>query len=224
MNFNRDILPFIPLAVLFIAAVVSLRSFKNNFPYYLKAFSVYWCFVFLVDVTGHILIRANITNSNHWLYNTGQMITALFMPWFYFQVIGAGKHKLLLNGLLLVISLALLANTLFLQTLLKLQTNTFAFTGFIVVSLAAVYFWQLSRSEENFVLIRDPLFWINLGLLFYYAATAPFLGMLNYVYNHYPKFTGLYFKIVAYGFSIFLNLCIIIGFLCRNSHQKSPSS
>jgi hypothetical protein len=223
MNFNRDILPFIPLAFLCLAAVVSLRSFKKKYPYYLKAFSLFWCFVFLIDLTGHLLIRTKATTNNHWLYNTAQIITALFMAWFYFQILKGRKSKMILSWLLPVILLLLLINSFFIQPITRLQTNSFVITGFLIASLAATYFWQLNQSDETQALTKDPLFWINLGLIFYYVATAPFLGMLNYIYSNFPKFTGLYFKIVSYGFSIFLNLCITISFLCRKNHQKSPS-
>jgi hypothetical protein len=222
MNFTKDILPFIPLSFLLGAALFSLRSFKNNFPFYLKAFSIYWVVIFLIDLTGHLLVRSGATN-NHWLYNSGQIITGIFMSWFYYQILKTSTSKKRLLMFLPLLFLLILLNSIFVQPITRLQTNNFVIVGFLIAILAAVYFWHLNQSEENITLIKDPLFWINFGLLFYYAATVPFFGMLNHLYSNYPKFTGLYFKIVTYGFSIFLNLCIITGFVCRKNFQKSPS-
>jgi hypothetical protein len=102
-----------------------------------------------------------------------------------------------------------------------LQTGVIVAGSVYMVFLAASYFRQLYHSEESEPITRDPWFWFSFGFLIHFGGTVPFLGMLNYLWRHYPEYTRFYYTYFSNTFTVLLNLLIIAGFLCRINYQKS---
>ena len=93
--------------------------------------------------------------------------------------------------------------------------------GIFMIFLVAAYFRQLYLSEETESITRDPWFWFSFGFLIHFGGTVPFLGMLNFLWQHYKVFTSFYYIYFSNSFTLMLNLLIITGFLCRRNYQRS---
>jgi hypothetical protein len=212
MNFQKHILPFLPLAALVIAASIALVKHRQR-PSYFKPFAFFWLFILLVEITGHILRWNKI--HNHWLYNISYFATFLFLPWFFSRFPEADFLKKITPGYLISFSVFFLVEALFRKPFTQLLTTVFVAGGGIITLFSAAYLWQLYKSEEVKSIQSDPHFWMSIGFFFYYASLTPFLGMLNYLWQNFPEFTKTYSLIINYGFTILLNTLICVAYLCR---------
>lgn len=214
MNFLKDILPFLPQAAIAVTVLICFLNYKKR-PGYFKSFSYFWLFVLIVEITGHTLGRNG--NNNHWLYNISFAITYLLLPWFFSRFPEADFLKKIYPGYAAAFVLFVMVQALYEKPFTELQTPVIVSGGIAVIFFAAYYLWHLYKSDEIIPVHKDPHFWISIGFLFYYVALTPFLGMLNYLWEHYRSFTITYNLIINFGFTILLNTLISVSFLCPKS-------
>jgi hypothetical protein len=214
----KDLFSTFPLLVVGLAAATSLISFKYNYPDTLKKLSLLWVVNFLVDLAGHITKYFDI--KNHWLYNCYFWIMYLVLAWLYGSVIQDPYVKKSVKWFLVLFPLLIAADCIAFG-ITTLQTPVVVAGGVFMICLAAAYFRELYMSDENEPISRDPWFWFSFGFLIHFGGTIPFLGMLNYLWEHYRGFTSFYYLYFSNTFTILLNILIITGFLCRINYQKS---
>jgi len=215
----KNLIAVLPLFIVGAAAIISLISFKNDYPVALKKLSVFWVFNFCVDLTGHI--TKNLGIKNHWLYNIYFWVMYLVLAHLYdLQIRNKFVHKSIRVFYFLFPLLILVESQV--SGIKDLQTIVLVAGSVFMIFLAAFYFRQLYLSEETEVITRDPWFWFSFGFIIYFGCTVPFLGMFNYLWSHYKVFTSFYYTWFCNSFAILLNVFIITGFLCRRTFQKSP--
>jgi hypothetical protein len=207
---------FLPLIFIGLAALISLRAFvTDSVP--LKSLSRLWMVVFVVESIGHFTPEGE---SNHWLYNVYHYFFYLSLANIFYHQLNNEKNRIAIRVFYIVFTVFVFCNSLFFQGLSSLQTLTVVVGGSFIMFLAGAYFWQLFISTDNEQITRDPFFWLSFGLIVYFGGTIPFLGMLNYLTRNFYEFTVLYHKYISNAFSIFLNITIIVGFLCRKVYPK----
>jgi hypothetical protein len=214
---TKQFILLLPLVVVGIAAAISLVSFRHHYPKPFKVLSVLWVINFFIDLAGHIAVYFKI--GNHWLYNIYFWILYLTIPWIYNTQI---QNKYVRSSIrifhivfpLLIVAASIAFGIMNLQTIIVVAGDLF------MIFIMVAYFRQLYLSEETAPLTRDPWFWFSFGFLVHFGGTVPFLGMLNYLWHHYPLFTNFYYLYISNSFTILLNLLIIAGFLCRRNYQK----
>jgi hypothetical protein len=79
----------------------------------------------------------------------------------------------------------------------------------IVVFLFTFYFFYQEFKKENQLLIRNPMFWISIGIFFYLAGSFFF----NILANHMTQEEIDNYWYYTYLFDIVKNICIVIGFV-----------
>ena len=207
-----------PLFFVGLAAVISLISFRNDYPTALKKMSVLWVINFGVDLAGHITKHYGI--KNHWLYNIFFWIMYMTMAYLYDQQIQNKYVHSSIRWFYILFPLLVVAESIVVG-IKDLHTVIIVIGGIFMIFLAASYFRQLYLSEESDRITRDPWFWFSFGFFIYFGNTTPFLGMLNYSWHHDPAFTKFYYSYFSNSFAILLNILIITGFLCQRHIQKS---
>jgi hypothetical protein len=207
-----------PLTVVGLAAVASLISFRHDHLRALRPLSVLWIFNFLADLAGHITRAMNIKNL--WIYNIDFWVLYMGLALLYRQQIISRQIGYAIRAFGILFPLLVFADVIMFG-ITDLQAVIIVTGGSFIVFLAAAYFRQLYISEDNERITRDPWFWFSFGFIIQFGGTLPFLGMLNYLWRHYPQFTRFYYLYFSNSFTILLNILIIAGFLCRRSYQKS---
>ncbi|MEM9982084.1 MAG: hypothetical protein AAF734_06285, partial [Bacteroidota bacterium] len=99
------------------------------------------------------------------------------------------------------------------------NTTGVVINNIIIIFIIITYFLDLLRKPTVVDLIRLPLFWISVGLLFFYIGNTPFHGILNYLNQHYRQMAVEY-MLLTHILIIIMYICFIIGFLCRPLNQK----
>jgi len=218
MNVEQFISWF-PLFVVGLAAAISLRSFRYHYPVALKQLSLLWVLIFFIDLAGHI-IKAYQVN-NHWLYNIYYWLQYLSLPYLYYQQIQNQYIRNIIRVFYIAFPVFVLVDSIFIEGIVNLQSLIIVIGGIFIIFLAAAYFRQLYISEENEKITRDPWFWFSFGFIINFGGTVPFLGMLNYLLEHYRPFTRFYYLYFSNSYVILLNVLIIAGYLCRTHYQES---
>jgi hypothetical protein len=209
----------LPLIIVGLTALVSLISFRNNYPLALKKLSALWVFNFCVDLAGHITRYYHI--NNHWLYNMYFWIMYLVLAHLYDEQISNTYVHRCIRWFYFVLPVLIIIESV-IYGINELQSAVIVVGGVFIIFLAAAYFRQLYLSEETVPINHDPWFWFSFGFLIHFGGTVPFLGMLNYLLEQYPSFTKFYYLYFSNSFTILLNLLIITGILCQRNYQKSP--
>jgi hypothetical protein len=207
-----------PLLVVGIAAAVSLRAFSRQYPVSLKKLSVLWVINFCVDLAGHITRYYDL--KNYWLYNIYFWIMYLAVAHLYEGQIDNAAIRKSIRWFYILFPLLVLGESIVAGGIIELQSVAIVCGDVFMIFLVAAYFRQLYLSEDTEPITRNPWFWFSFGFLIHFGGTVPFLGMMKYLWDHYKAFTKFYYLYFSNSFTIFLNLLIIIGFLCRKYYQK----
>jgi hypothetical protein len=218
MDTFDQVISFLPLFFIGLAALLSIRVFPGESPRPLRMFAQLCIITFLVELTGHLIKGEQ--NANHWLYNIFHIFYYVYLASIFYQQLKSERIKLLISVFYIVFILFAIYNTLFLQDLFSLQTYPLVIGGAFSIFLSGAYFWELFISTDHESITRDPFFWFTFGLILYFGGTLPFLGMFNYMSDNFYDFTVFYYRYFSNAFSILLNILIMIGFLCRKSYQR----
>jgi len=206
-----------PLTVVGLAAATSLISFRYPHLKALRPLSILWVFNFCADLAGYITRSMGIRNL--WIYNIDFWMLYIVLAWLYREQIRSRRIGAAIRIFYFLFPVLIIADCA-LFGINDLQTVIIVAGGAFIVFLAAAYFRQLYISDDNERITRDPWFWFSFGFIIQFGGTLPFLGMLNYLWQHYPQFTRFYYLYFSNTFTILLNVLIIAGFLCRRSYQK----
>jgi len=205
------VLETIYITVLGSSFIVSLISFRWNFPFHLKFFSLLLGLTFLVELCAIPIFRTFSLGTNSQVYTPFMLVEFCAYTFYYRQILK--NRNLLTSLLLLVVVLTWLISTIFIFGFFK-WNSYISITGCCcTIILAVCYYGQLLRSSEPVKLLRQPEFFIATGMLIFYSCQLPFLGALNYlVNNHYELARSLLrvlqiLNIVMYSLFTFAFLC-----------------
>ena len=104
-------------------------------------------------------------------------------------------------------------NFLFLQGPNIVNTYTYHLSMFFVSGLIIYYLKSLIENSEVESLIQLPLFWISIGILFFYASSFPLLIFMNQLIASKSDLVIPLYSIVQFA-NIFLSLSYIIALVC----------
>jgi hypothetical protein len=205
----------------FLSLVVCLMTFYKLRHTYLKWFLPYLLFIVLYEYGGIVKWQFFFINkSNHWLANIVTIIEISFFSALYFNYIKSEKtKKIILWGFLIYLA-GLIINFSFIQSFSKFNTITYRIGSLLIVTWVLLYFKELMADISDQPLIRQPMFWISVGLLFFYLGFFFYLSAFDFVAdNSITKYKQLY-KIIRYTIIIQLYLLFSIGFLCTPKRKK----
>jgi hypothetical protein len=209
---------WLALGIFGAAAIISLRSFRNNFPADLKWLSVLWVLLFLIDVGGSILKIRNVHNL--WVYNIFGWLFYLPLAALYYQKIDNTIVRKCIRVFAVLFMIMIVADTLFIEGFQRLQSLVIVVGGTAITIIAAAYLRQLYQSESNEKITRDPWFWFSIAFIVYFGGSVPYLGMLNFLWEHYTDFAAVYYFYIYITFTMVMHSLIITGFLCRTNFQR----
>ncbi|MGD1842185.1 MAG: hypothetical protein ACFB0B_15005 [Thermonemataceae bacterium] len=200
---------YLPLMI--IAFIIGLTKYPFFQPNYLKTFVGFIFISILPEV-----IPIWWEKDNHIIYNIYRLIETPYLCWLYSRAV----HKGITRQILTIITIV--APLVFILTLTdwhQYNTTGGLISNIVIIFIIVTYFLDLLRKPTVVDLIRLPLFWISVGLLFFYIGNTPFHGILNYLNQHYRQMAVEY-MLLTHILIIIMYICFIIGFLCRPLNQK----
>jgi len=183
---------------LFLSFCVGLYAFRYLSLFYRIVF-LQVCLALLCFVAAHAIVayqQANhLPQNNHWMYNIyiflegGMLISASML---FFQERSA--KKIILAGL------ALFVLTFFFQMMRDgiwlFANNALIIEGVIIVLIYLVVLYRAVQ-DAAFHWKSSPELWLCLALALYFGCNVPFMGMLHYLYAHYPEATKMLFYVIT---------------------------
>lgn len=208
---------FYTILFVWLSATTAVFMLRKKIIFAYRLFCWLIIFLSLMETIGNVM--AFYGRRNHFLFNISDPINFFGVSYFFYLVLHHPTVKKFIRIYLFVFPVFTLVNVLCIQDFFSLATNSFVFGGTFVFMLAVAYLWQLYNSNDTTSIFLDPVFWISLAYLFYCAVSVPYLGMLNYLWAKYPRFTGAYY-IIYDGANIISKILLTTGFLCMRPTVK----
>jgi hypothetical protein len=210
-------MPFyiIVIIISFFASLIGLSVKENRIPV-LISFSFFLLLTAAVEYTGWKLSMKYINTIA--LYNFFTLFEFIFYLLFFRAVFSSSRMKKTILAAIIAYFVCCVLNIFFVQKGI-FNSYTYVLGCILIVIFSIVYFYFLFRFPETGSLIKNPFFWIGIGLLFYYTCTIPVYGMQNFItitvqhYNWILTFIEDVLNIMLY--SLFS-----IGFLCKVNFRK----
>lgn len=207
---------YIYLFSIALALAIGLWNYRNLSP--LVRTSLLYLFVSLVvEITG--AITAHLRVRNYWLYDLFIPFEFLFFAFLFVQ--SFKRHQLRNFGRIYTVlfSLFALANICFIQGLRYFDSYTFLIGSFFTVVLSSFYLYQLFVYDSGESLKTKPLFWISIGLIFFYLTNLIHLGLYNYLVSTHRHAAETLRKFLQVNDSIMYSF-YSVAFICSKKTQK----
>ena len=176
---------------LFINIVVAFYFYKILWPQWLRLFAAL-VFTLLAKAIGSFY--SNYTGkSNHFIFNIFFGMEYLFYFFLFYKEFKNQKMKYLIGVFVMVFIVFYAVNVFFEKGLFIFNTPTYIFGGVLTIIICLLYFVSLFLANETINYFRIPMFWIAVGLLFYYVGNSVYMSLLDYiVMNNIDKGGRLY--------------------------------
>ena len=152
------------------------------------------------------------------LYNVFTLFEFVFYLLFFRAVFSSKRMKKTILAATAGFCICWVLNIMFVQQG-SFNSYTYVLGCILIVIFSIAYFYFLFRFPETGSLIKNPFFWIGIGLLFYYTCTIPVYGMQNFItvtVQHYNRILTFIEDIL----NIMLYSLFSIGFLCKINFRK----
>jgi len=168
----------VPLYVYFMAAslLVSLWRIRNTIGTpHLRFFPLFLTISIIVELVAASYWKEGKDNTV--IYNFFTLFEFAFYFFVQYQIIKSKSfRKVLFVSSLIYFSLCL-ANIFFYQGPNTFHTITYSLGCLLISTFAIFYFFELFRLPKLVSLTRQPSFWINTGLIFFYICSFPFFAL-----------------------------------------------
>lgn len=175
------VLKYLPLIFLFVATVGAVVRFRQLSP-------ALRCLALLVFFAGFIEIVSRVLGarqqSNLFLMPIDTLAEFGLLAWMYRRALQPSALSRWLPAVIAVFSLASLLSYANPTSLYQFNTQQRFVESLLVLGLVLAYFYRVIRELVVVHLEREPLFWVSVGLLLYFAGNLFIFISSNYVLEH----------------------------------------
>jgi hypothetical protein len=209
-------------AFLLISLLASLwvyfKPYKNF--RYLRLFPIFLLITICIETFNTYL--ANRKGNNSAAYGLFGILEFVFYFWILKHAMVNKKAKSFLGYLLWIYPLFALGNMFFIQGFSNFNSISYSVGCFLIVLFCIFYFYGLFQLPSSYDMLRDPLFWICCGLLFFYCCSFPLFGLINFLIKI-PGFNPRTLGVILSLMNVVLYSSFTIAFLCRLKVRNSTS-
>jgi len=194
---------------LFLATISLFLYFKDKSGSKLKGLSYFYAFNLVIAITSSILSRNNIHNV--WLIVNYINIEFLYFFILYFSLLKKNKYKKFAMVSVIVYESAFIWEY-FIQFKSSLDFPVFAFGLGRILIIVVIFLFLLEIMSSDVILHiqKFMVFWLSIGLLFYYVVPLPgSLALKLFIDGKYPVSVFKYSNLIQL-FSNFVLYSIII--------------
>jgi len=206
----------------FITAVVAVIYYKKYKDTPLRYLVYYlWYAVFMELVAG--LMWNEFAIYNVWWYNIGINIEILFYLFIFYQYMSNRivKKMILYGGI--VYELYFLINyLLFFESWNTYQVFPFTMGSVLLILVIFLFLLEMFQSDKILFVNKYLIFWISLGLLFYYVIPMPLqIGETFFKLKNYSRDTRFFMHSIQYLGNLLMYFSFIYGFIWSSMTYKS---
>ena len=221
----REILQSIGHYLVVIVAITAVLFYKKYKDTPLRFFPYFLGYMVLLEYVGKYISKG-YTVPNIWWYNIGMNIEVLFYLFVFYQYNSSKSVKkfILYGGI--IYELYFLTNYLLLSNSWNdIQSIPYSFGSLLVILAVFAFLIELFKSDQVLQVHKFLIFWVSIGLLFYYLISMPLnvirFSLINRV--SYTKSWSIVFSI-QYVANILMYLSFIYGFIWSSMKYKLLSS
>jgi len=183
----------------------------------LKLMAIFCLLSFIPDFVGLITTYLKIVFNNLFLFHLFDMMAAIFFTLIYYRAFykPVFKKMTLIFGITSLV--AMVFNVVFIESMSTYPSVSNTVLCIFLIILSLVYFYELLTRQEFTYIEKQGMFWINSGVLFYFAINI-FLFMLFNKISNADKYNYYMMQSVT---NIIANLLYSVGLLCKPQSQKT---
>lgn len=136
----------------------------------------------------------------------------LFLGLFYKELFKGFIRDRVIISLILLYFLYSLINVLFLQSIAEFPSLPGAITQITFLAASIVFFHKTMLEAKITKLWSEPLIWINIAILFYYAGGLSYSLLMNLALDHSMEFAKLISRFYS-GLNAIFYVLISVGLL-----------
>lgn len=164
----------------------------------------------------------SMQHHNHWIYNLYMPIETGLLTWGGYEYFKSTREKFLV-WIGYFIFLGILISEIIIKGLFVLSNHGYIAEGILMVVLyLSVIYMQLTSQNNTWK--RSPEFWISLGIVLYFGGDIPYLSLMDYLQQYYPKINLYLYRFINIGLSNLRYLFLAIAFwlIRQNAIAKTP--
>jgi hypothetical protein len=204
------------------ALIISILCYPRLKGTPFRTFPFFLFFIVLVEVAGRY-ISAVLYQKNLWLYNISTTFEFVFYAYIFGHQLREPAFKKAVFSFMIVYPVIVLLNLLFIQGINEFHSYTMVLGSIFMIIFCCRYFYELLQSPLEGHLLRDPMFWISTGILFFYLGDFSYNLLFNLLQKYAANMGGKLFRSINNNLILILYSCFIIAFLCRKNPRKSLS-
>jgi hypothetical protein len=205
------------------AFLVSLLSYQKIKDTPLKWFIPYLFFLVCVELSAHYLV-AVLKVHNVRLYNISVPIEYCFYAYLFYHYLQGPMIKKTALFLAIFIPSFSFINLLFAEGFNEFSTTNLLVSSTVVVVLCCAYFVDLFKREEEISLLREPMFWITTGVLFFNMGELSTNMFWQYLLRNTSEEYSKLIRMINGALIYVLYTFISIGLLCIKKTYRKMSS
>lgn len=183
-------------------------------------FSVFRFFIpfLLITVLAELLgkyYKVILHRPNVWIYNIFTPLEFLFYGFIFYSVFKRPSFKKIALYFIPLYLLCVIINEAYIQGFDKFHSNTMVIGSVCMIFLSCIYFYELIQSEEKADVLKDSMFWVSTGILFFYAGDFCYDIFFDFIVSHKLDLTRKLFQAINNNLNLFLYSCFSVGFLCQ---------
>ena len=212
-----ELLSNITVASDFLPVIAALYNYRRLDPI-LRLMAIFCMLSVIPDVMGLVISYLQLRHYNNlFLIHLFDMMAAIFFSLIYYRAF----YKPLFKKMALIFGITSLAamifNVIFIESMSTYPSVSNTVLCVFLIILSLVYFYQLLTRQEFTYIEKQGMFWINSGVLFYFAINI-FLFMLFNKISVTDKYNYYMMQSVT---NIIANLLYSVGLLCKPQNNKT---
>lgn len=210
------LLQYLYISLIGLAFLSSLVSFRLDYPFHLKLFSIIIGAAFLTEILAVFVTKTFHFKTNLPVYNIFILLEFWGYGFYFYKITSRTAIKKLIQFYLYLFPVFWMFTTFFYFKLGIWNSYSIIIGSFFTICFSVGYYYQFftSHSLINIQLRKHAEFWIATGLILFYSCQLPYVGMLNFLMTNYPGLaTGLLPLLQI--FNILMYSIFIYAFLCR---------
>ncbi len=157
--------------------------------------------------------------NNLFIYHFFTPVEYMFYAIIFFRHFQSNKLRRIILTSILLFTLYSLLNSFIFQSLTINNSNAIIVESLLLLTWCLIYFRDKMIAINEIQLIKDPLFWVVCGILFYFLGNIFVESLLNYLIKKEISIARSLYKL-SYIFSYILFVSMIVGL----SYAKNSSN
>ena len=179
----------------------------------------FFCLMALLDLIGLLWVRYWHLGNNMPLIHLVGMVEIVCISLFYFKFINEINLKRIVIIVALMVLLFAIIEGIVIEGIFNYPSIALAPGGIMIILWSLLGFYELLKLNNNIPIYKEPMFWINSGILIYFAGTF-FLFLLNDYFMKNDPHSASIFNNINLFLNVLVNIIYSIGVYKKGNEIK----